>query len=166
MFSFGEKKAYPMIHIHHIVPVDKPVTTPDAKRVYKQWMVKIGFYPTRTSDDRRELADAVAYLGEVIHERESELKGDYEVAKEDQRYFIDELKAELRYLRKELSTCKDSSKMYEINSDIAECETELAKRTAKVETAYRRYADFKANKRAYLIDYINAEVRSRSPWGG
>lgn len=161
MFSFGAKKAYPMIYVHNIVPVDKAVTTNDAKRVYKQWMVKIGLYSITTVEDRRELADAVAYLGEVIHEREGELKSDYEVAKEDQHYFIDELKADLRYLRKELATCKDSIEVYEINEGITECESELAIRTAKVEIAHRKYVDFKADKRAFLIDYINAEVGSR-----
>lgn len=154
---FGSKqKTYPILKPEMLQPTDSKITAADAKRIFKDWMLKIGYL------EKGEVGDHVGYLADDMREREQEFKEDIKYAKDNLAEEMKTLKGEIANLKKKLSTSKDEAERADIEEAIADAEENIT--SAKDEAAQtisdseRDLAAFKEDKRAFLIKYINDQV--------
>lgn len=118
-------RQYPLLTNEMVQPIGNKITTQEAKRLYREFMVEIGYL------ERDEVALAIESLTEAIKDETAFLQEEYTNAIED-----------LKEARKH---------------DTAG-EVEWAER--EVQKTKERLAAFKADKRAWLIDYINMETQT------
>jgi flagellar motility protein MotE (MotC chaperone) len=151
-------KAYPILRADVLQPKDADISTAEAKRIYKAWMLQIGFYKNKDSIDRAELADAIEYFAMAIKETEQYLKDELDHEKQIIKDEADGIKKEITKWREDLKTASKEEKE-EIRESIDYATLELKTlETTRLERATAEYASFKASKRDFLIDYINKET--------
>ena len=146
MFGIFIKK-YPILTARMIAPSDRLITTTDAEAIFKQRMLDIGYL------GKDELNEHVAYLSDEIKGHEQYLKDEVTNTKEE----IREAKTELANLKKKLTTCSNDKKE-EIEDVIKLLEGELVIAAVDIEKATNNLAEFKKDKRAFLVDYINTLI--------
>lgn len=162
---FGKKeKTYPILTSEMLQPTDNKIGTTEAKRIYKDWMLKIGYLSNKDKLDKMELTDMVSGFADEMKSEEESLK---EEAADEIRQVKDavaDLKEELKALKQELKGCKDPAARAALESDIADLQQEIATpddgHAIKAITAYEA---FKADKRAFLIEAVNRQVHG-SDW--
>ena len=151
-----EKNTYPVLTSEHLQPVDQPITTVMAKQLFKDWMLKIGYL------DKQEVGAHVGYLAEEIRTREDSLKEDLQIAKQTMTEQTQHFKDEIKRIKKELASCKDDEKKAELEDALADAEDELEFQTTDgkndIAEAQQHLDAFKADKREFLINYVNAQV--------
>ena len=146
MFELFKKK-YPILTVSMITPADQPITTTDAMKIFKQHMLDIGYL------EKDELSEHVGYLSDDIKGHGQYLKDEVTNTKEE----IQEAKTELANLKKRRATGSDDEKE-DIEDGIKLLEGELIIAAMDIEKANNNLAAFKKDKRAFLVDYINAQV--------
>jgi hypothetical protein len=142
------KKSYPVLTPEMFSPADKPISTADAKRLFKQYMKDIGFL------DREELSDHANYLGDEIKQDGEYLKGDWLEKKSE----VSRITTRLKDITKKVSSCADPKKKELIEGEITDLNEDLDFATKELQIATEAYTAFKNDKRSYLIDYINRQV--------
>jgi hypothetical protein len=158
---FGEKtpakKTYPVLTSEILQPTDQPITTVEAKRIFKEWMLKIGYL------DKQEVGDHVGYFADEMHSYEENIKEDLRMAKDSLADETKESKEELKRIKKELASCKDDAKKAELEDELADAEDELKFNAMGPEGDIARAQElldtFKTDKRAFLIKYVNEQVQ-------
>lgn len=159
---FGSKpKAFPVLRGDMLQPVNNPITTVEAKRIFKEWMLKIGYL------DKQEVGDHVGYFADEMRNHEQNLKEELAQAKDECAQELRGTKDEIKELKAELKICKNLEERAKLEADLADFEKELAEHTAqpfyyfftKAESAL---ANFKADKRAFLVEYINQQTQSKT----
>ncbi len=143
MFALFRKK-YPIYTIRMIAPAGEPITTADAKTLFKQHMLEIGYL------DKDQLSEHVGYLTAELKRQECCLKDEINNTKEE----IQEAKGELADLQNKLVSCSTDEKE-EIVGGIELLAGELAIATEELEQYASRLAEFNKDKRAFLVDYMN-----------
>lgn len=157
-FDLFKKKEPPILKPEMLQPVDAPISTAEAKRIFKEWMVNIGHLSNKDNIDKMELSDHVGYFVEDMKQHEEALKFDIDDEKEAVAESIREEKEEIRDLKKELAKCKDHTQRENIEGQIAHCERAIANYQESLAVRVKELADFKADRRAFLVDYINTQV--------
>jgi septal ring factor EnvC (AmiA/AmiB activator) len=157
-FDLFKKKEPPILKPEMLQPADAPISTADAKRILKEWMVKIGHLSNKDKLDKMELTDHVGYFVEEMKQHEESLKFDIDDEKESVAESIKEEKEEIRDLRKELAKCNDPAEKGNIEAQIADCERSIASYQESLAERVKALADFKADRRAFLVEYINTQV--------
>lgn len=160
---FGEKtpakKTYPVLTSGILQPADQPITTVEAKRIFKEWMLKIGYL------DKQEVGDHVGYFAEEMRSQEDSLKEDLQIAKETMAEQTQHVKEEIKRIKKELASCKDDEKKAELEDTLSDAEDELEFQATDgkndIAEAQQRLDGFKADKRAFLIEYVNGQVHGK-----
>jgi len=139
-------------------PEDAPISTADAKAIYKNWMLRIGRL------DKQEVGLHVGYFAEAMQEHEEELKGQALDAKQSLSFDTEEYRAAVKAAKQALSRCKDESKIPELQTELQEAEEFLARSAqpgeALIKTVQEHIKAFKADKRAFLVEYINNETQT------
>ncbi|MFZ6006862.1 MAG: hypothetical protein ACOYU2_04300 [Nitrospirota bacterium] len=159
-FLFGKsepkEKIMPVLKPENLQPADAPISTTEAKRIFREWMLKIGYL------DKEEVADHVKYFADEIKEQDENFKIYIDEEKDDIEGSIDEEKAEIKSLKEELKGCKDPQEKEEILDAIKDCEANIADYKAdladRIAALKEKQAAFKADKREFLINYINTQV--------
>jgi len=157
-FDLFKKKEPPILKPEMLQPVDAPISTAEAKRIFKEWMVKIGHLSNKDKLDKMELSDHVGYFVEDMKQHEEALKFDIDDEKESVAESIKEEKEEIRVLKKELAKCKDQAERENIEGQVAHCERAIANYQESLAMRVKELADFKADRRAFLVEYINTQV--------
>ncbi len=160
-FLFGSKpatpKSYPVLKPEMLHPVDNKITTQEAKRLFREWMLRIGYL------DKQEVGDHVGYLADEIRDHEQGLKDDLKEAKERLTEDTKQAKEDCKRIEKELKTCKDAVKKAELEEELKEAQEdmELDANGARqdIAEAEASLAAFKEDKREFLVRYINQQVR-------
>lgn len=142
------KKRYPVLTLEMFSPSDKPISTADAKRLFKQYMKDIGFLA------REELSDHAGYLADEIKQDEEYLKGEWLEKKNE----VSRITTRIKELKKKIPGCTDPTKKELIEGEIEDLKEELEFATKDLEKAAQEYTTLKNDKRAYLVDYINRQV--------
>ena len=146
MFGIFIKKSK-ILTVDMITRDDQPISTTGAKAIFKQRMLDIGYL------GKDELNEHVVCLSNEIKGHEQYLKDEVTNTKEE----IQEAKNELANLKKKLTTCHDDEKE-EIEDGIKLLEGELVIAAVDMEKATNNLAEFKKDKRAFLVDYINTQI--------
>lgn len=149
MFRFFKKK-YPLLKEEMLTPVDAPISTTDAKRLYKQFMKEIGFL------EKDELSDSVSYLAEEIKDTEQYLREECADKKEE----IADAKRQLKEFNERIKTA-DATERDDIEDEIRELKDDLEYYQTELEEAAEALAKFRTDKRTFLVDYINRETHGQ-----
>ncbi len=142
------KRPYPRITPEMIQPAGEPLSTADAKAVFKSYMVRIRFL------DEREVSEHVGYLTDEIKQTEAALKDDLDEPKRQ----LAEARASLKALQKRLAAAKTKDETATLEAEIEEAEFEVQAQTQGMEEAAKALAAFKADKRQFIVDYINQQL--------
>lgn len=153
---FGSKpKTYPVLRADMLQPVDNKITTQEAKRIFKEWMLKIGYL------DKQEVGDHVGYFADEMREHEQGLREDVQQAKADLAEEIKLVKEDIKGLKAQLKSCKPEEKPG-LEAELEDSEKELLELTSKpyedLVRAEKALEDFKADMRDMLVKYINQQV--------
>lgn len=143
------KRSYPRITPEMIQPTGDPLNTSDAKAVFKSYMVQIGFL------DEKEVSEHVGYLADEIRQTETALKDDVD----EPKLQLAEARASLKSLQKRLAAAKTEEEKAPLEAEIEEAEFEVQAQTQGVEEAAKALAAFKADKRQFIVDYINQQLQ-------
>lgn len=149
---FGKSKPkYPRVTNDMLQPVDAILSTTDAKRILKAFYCQIG-YCEDASEARMEaesLADSIKY-------HEENLRSELEIIKNDYERDLADWKSELQDLKDELKSAEPDER------EGAKEEIDIHEQQKPDDSDFRRakqaLADFKADKRSYLITYINDQL--------
>lgn len=143
------KRSYPRITPEMIQPVGEPLSTTDAKAVFKSYMVRIGFL------DRHEVSEHVGYLADEIKGMEAALKDDVAEPKRE----LARARADLAKLQKRLAAAETDDERASLQEDIDGAEFEVQAQTQELADAEKALAAFKADKRQFVVDYINQQLK-------
>jgi len=153
---FGKSKPkYPVITNDMLQPVENKISTTDAKRITKQLFLQIGY-----CEDAQDARFEAESLADSIRYHEEGLRDELEMLK-------DEFDGEMNEWNDDLSMLKDEVKQAS-DSDKDEAKVELAEhQESKPDgreylAVKQRLADFKSDKRAFLITYINEQLHGQT----
>lgn len=151
-----EKKTYPVLSSEHLQPVDQPINTVLAKQLFKEWMLKIGYL------DKQEISLHVGYFAEEMRSYEENLREELREGKKNLAFETKESKEEIKRIKMALANCKDDTKKAELEDELADAEDELRLYAmgpeGDIAKAQELLDAFKADKRAFLIEYVNGQV--------
>jgi len=133
-----------------IEPVDKRLTMTDAKTIYRKYLKEFKVY-----DDRQDLAQAVRSLSEDIKRTEEEMRD----VLYEYKCQLALVKTTLREIKKNFSSY-DEDEQHEFDREIEDAEQDVQETSDEIETTKRDLADFRKDKRLYLVDYMNSELHS------
>ncbi len=148
MFGFFKKKC-PLLKEEMLTPVDEPISTTEAKRIFKQFMKDIGYL------EKDELADHAGYLADEIKGHEQYLKEEVSDKKEEVAEFKRQIKEQNNSLKN-----ADTAKKEDIQYEIDDLEDELVYSQKELEQATEVLSKFRKDKRAFLVEYINSQTQS------
>lgn len=155
--GFPEKSRYPIITPETFAPLGVPISTTDAKRLYREVMVAIGYL------DKGDTKRHVEYLAEAMKDRESDLR----LALDDQKAYlqdtINDNKEQVRDLKKDLRAAKTDDERGVVTLEINDLESQILKYQGAIETERAALESFKKDKRSFLVDYVNRELHG-SEW--
>ena len=147
MFGFF-KKSYPILTAEMIKPEDQLITTTEAKRIFKEFMKRIGYL------EKDELSLHASYLSDEIKDHQEGLKDECVSKKEEIKYEKASLKKFQAQLKK-VTGEDEEDVLFEI-----ECaEDNLKLLSVELEEATEKLANFKKDKRAFLVEYINRQTQ-------
>lgn len=148
MFGLFKKKPYPLFSEDMIKPLDEPLPTTDAKKIYRQYMSGIGYLK------KEEISDAVYDLSEAMKGEVEDRKATIQGYKEEMKDWKQRLKEEQSKLKK--CTAEERE---EIQYAIEEMEDNIQGNIEDIEQETRELELFKKDKREFLVNYINDELR-------
>jgi hypothetical protein len=149
LFKKAAPRKPPPLTSEAIQPVDKPVSLADAKRVFRAYTVAHGIL------DTREVADHVGYMVDDIKSHEESLREEAEQYKPEVADAKDALKEALR----DSKTAKTPEEKEAAEDEVESCREALDDAQRVYERAAKELADFKADKRQFLIEYVNRQFQ-------
>lgn len=156
-FIFGNTKPkYPIVTNDMVQPADVPITTAAAKRALKTFLREIGY-----CDGATEANMEANCFADDVNQHEEKLKWEVEQAEADYRGNIAYWNEELDLIKDGLDDADTPTERAEIKEEI---DTHKASKPADAELveAKKRLADFRADKRAFLISYLNEQLHGTS----
>ncbi len=145
---FGFSKKYRRVSPDMIQPIGEPLTTNDAKAVYRSYMLQIRFH------NEKDVAEHVRGLGEEIREMEQAYREDVKNLKDE----ISQTRSLLKDARRDLAAADTDDDKVSAQEHIESAESELEVLARDLDEAEAKYAAFKADKRQFVVDYINREL--------
>ena len=148
MFGLFKRKGFQFLTSEMLEPVDKSITTQEAKSVFKQYLLQIKFCDNGEASDMvidfaEEMKDHAQMLKEDLSDTKSELK--------DEILNLKKLKAKLSKASGEKA--EDLAEEIEFSQeDILSFEKDLKNHQSEIN-------DFKKDKRAFLIESVNNYLR-------
>ena len=158
IFDWFKKKSPLILRPEMIKPVGEPLSAAQAKSTYRAWMLMIGRLSDKTREDKAVLADAVEAFADAMRLHMDELRECLPDTKIWQKNELKELKAHLLELKKELAQCTDPTQQKALVRAIGVTEKDIQTAPTPGAEDLAEIAQFKADKRAFLVDYINTEV--------
>ena len=148
MFGLFKKKEFPLLTSEMLEPIDKDVTTQEAKSVFKQYLLQINFC------DKSEASEIVRGFAE-------EMKDHLQMLKEDLSDIKNELKDEklnLKQLKAKLANVS-GEEAEDLNEEIEFSKDDILSLEKDVKDHQSEIDDFKKDKRAFLIESVNSYLR-------
>jgi hypothetical protein len=151
---FGKReKTYPILKSEMFQPIDNKIGTAEAKKLFREWMLKIGYL------EKDEVGDHVGYFADEIREEEDFLKSEVTRFKDELKDDVAQAKQDLKELKQQLKNCKTPEERAQLEQDIADLENEAANPDNSFLIEAQQALDaFKADKRGFLINAINTQV--------
>lgn len=139
-----------------IHPPEKLLSTKDAVKIYKRHMLAIGYL------EKAELGDFVRSLQEEIYEHEQQLKEEVVWAKETLAEVKAEVKSEAKRIKKLLATSDEDDESESLRQDLNSGRKEVDVAADDLKGHLEALANFKKDKRSFLVNYINTEVHGNN----
>ena len=153
MFDFfRKKKKYPLLTREMIEPANTPLSTTDAKKAYKSFMLQVGYFD---KDDKLGISDDVRYFAEEIKMHEGGLKEECAECK----WYLSDYKKDLKGLEQKFKKTNDEGELNDLKSDIEEIQDEISTYTKDLEKLTAELEVFKKDKTDFLITYVNNELQ-------
>lgn len=145
---------YPEMTMEMIDSDGKPINTATAVKLFKEFMLKVGYL------DKSELAEHAEDFAREIKEHGSALTEDLAHEKERAQADIADIKSNIFGLKKQMAASSDPAQREEFAVEIADLQDEL-KSTGQEDIKYAQaeHAAFKADKRAFLVSYVNQQIQ-------
>lgn len=141
-------KAVPLMTMDMIQSDGGPITTAQAIKLFKEFALKSGYLA------KDELTDHTEYFSDQLtaHAQylEEEAAGD-----------ITDFKAKLKNLKAQRKSEADKNIKEQLDEEIADAQEELDEEMNYRKSAILALAAFKADKRQFLIDYMNQQTQGR-----
>lgn len=145
--------AYPLLTPEMIEPQDTNITTALAKNIYRAYGTQaIGL-------DHEEISENLEYFVDELRQHEELLKDDVLSAHESLDDDISESKAEIARLKRRLAKAKDSEDKEELEDELAAAQEDFQMMSQGIAEPEAALAAFKADKRQFLVDYINRQFQ-------
>ncbi|OIQ75854.1 hypothetical protein GALL_424700 [mine drainage metagenome] len=141
---------FPVITLDHITPNGQAITSAQAVKVFRLYMLAIGYL------DKQELPDWARYFAEDMKSHGQELASD--VAEERRKFkeYSELIGApEIRALKRQLQKTNDNVKRDAIELKIAGYQSEIDEEEKYLRKAQAMLQAFRADKRRFVVDYIN-----------
>ncbi|WP_066965935.1 hypothetical protein [Microbulbifer sp. Q7] len=152
MFGLFKKK-YPVLKANQIEPVEEPINTTIAKKIFKDYMASIGFL------DKDELSEHAGYFADEVRDHEECLRDDLA----DEKQELKEAMSEVKKLKAKLAKIKDEDEREDLQIEIDDQEEAINEHKEQIEKQAAELASFKKDKRMFLVEYINQQVHG-SKW--
>lgn len=116
-------------------------------------MLKVGFL------DKQELKEHGESFIDALREHEKSLRGEVIDKAEGLTPLLAEFRADISELKKRLRSEKDDAEKADILEDIRLSEEEIVEFRSEIVLAKEALQEFKADKRGFLIEYVNTQVQ-------
>jgi hypothetical protein len=143
----------PVLKPEHIKPHDAKLSTADAKRVFRQFMLHTNFLA------KEEIADHTRWFVQELREHEAFLKEELARVRDDSGRCVEDSKVDIQDLQRELRKETDPAARAELQAELEDAERELAEHSQCVKKAEEEYRTLREDKRAFLVDYINRQTQ-------
>lgn len=141
-----ENSKFQLMTMETIDSDGKPVSTATAIKLYKEFMLAIGYL------EKDELAHHAEYFSDAIKEQLASLT---EEAKGD----VSEIKERLKDAKERLKGALITGQKEEINEEIESLQDDLNFEMQDLKDRKAELAAFKLDKRSFLIEYVNQETQ-------
>ena len=144
-----EKELYPVLTPDMIKPINEPLDTVSAKKIYRSYMSQINYCV------KDELSESVKYFA-------LEIKQETEFLKEE----IFEKKDEIKELNEQIKSLKSKVKLQNIEEKeetvdaIFDMQEDIEYLLEELDSINKKYKYFKKDKRNFLVKYINKETQA------
>lgn len=139
----------PDLKPEHIKPLDAKLSTADAKKVFRQFMLHTNFLA------KEEIADYTRWFVDELREHEAFLKEELARIRDDSGRCAEDSEVDIQDLQRELRQETDPAARAEIQAELEDAERELVEHSQCVKKAEEEYRTLKEDKRAFLVNYIN-----------
>lgn len=143
----------PVLKPENIEPRDATLSTADAKKVFRQFMLQTNFLA------KEELADHTKWFVDELREHEAFLKEELARIRDDLGPCIEDVKVDIQDLRRDLRKETDPAARAELQAELEDAKRELTEQSELLKKAKEKYRAVKEDKRAFLVDYINRQTQ-------
>lgn len=148
------KPKHPRVTNEMLQPVDATISAADAKRILKSLYLKIGYCA-----DKAEANLEAEMLADDMRYHEEDLSNEYDFLKEEYQQELADWQEELGALKEDLKDAAPEDKAGAKEEIAAHQQYKPSDEAAR--KAKQALATFKADKRAYLIAYINTALHGK-----
>lgn len=149
--SSGAK--YPEMTMEMIDSGGKPINTATAVKLFKEFMLKVGYL------DKSELTEHAEYFATEMKEHGTALTEDVTHEKEQLNEAIADIKSNISLLKKQMAASSDPARREVFGDEITDLQDDLEGASQEdLEYAQAAHAAFKADKRAFLVSYVNQQI--------
>lgn len=146
--SVAKPKIIPVMTMDMIQSNGGPITTAQAVKLFKEFALKSGYL------DKDELTEHAGYFSD-------ELKGHEQQLKEESDGDIAALKEALSELKARRKGETDKETRESLDEEIESAKEQLDEEVEYRKQAQQTLAAFKADKRQFLLDYMNQQTQNR-----
>jgi len=143
----AKPKTIPLMTMDMIQSNGEPITSAQAVKLFKEFSLKSGYL------GKDELSEHAEYFSEEMKERGRHLE-------EDAAGEIADLKTKLKDLKARLKGETDKDTREQLDEEIDCAKEELDQEVSYRQASIEALAAFKADKRLFLIEYMNNQTQS------
>ena len=141
-------KSVPIMTMDMIDNNNQPISTAEAVKLFKEFSLKTGHL------SKEELAEHGRYFSDEIREHAESLK-------EDSTGDLANIKEQIKDAKARRKIAKDEEQKLEIDEELESLQLDLASEIDSTKAALAELAEFKADKRAFLIGYTNRQTQNQ-----
>ena len=149
---FKKKKVYTLLKNEMITPLDVEIPTIQAKKIYRAHMQAIELF------EKDEIADRVYDFAEEIKSKEEEYRDDIQECKNE----IKSINSEISDLKKHIKSSISDEEKGELLEELEGSKSNLVGANEDLHIEQKRYQKFRKDKRYFLINYVNDEIRNET----
>lgn len=149
---------FPVMTLDNITPKGQAITSAQAVKVFRLYMLAVGYL------DKQELPDWARYFSEDMKLHGIELVDRVKEEKRKVKEYSEFIGAsEIRVLKRQLLKTNDNLKRDAIEREIEEYQSEMHEEEKYLHQAQVALQAFRADKRQFVVDYINNLTQPTAP---
>jgi len=145
-------RGYPVLTAAMLKPEDVPIPTVVAKRLFKDFMLEVGYV------SEHDAPECVRYFVSAMRLEEMSLRDEVSSTQAEVEFQQPHIAARLAELRSSLSDRPEPLEASYIREEIAQLRTELSTFKEAVAKAKAALQAFKRDKRSFFVAYVNEQL--------